>query len=72
MTAPGAAFGLLVGSTNSAGSPVLPTSRGGSMCGAGVAADSAGVASRITALRFGSVTRFSRRMIASICSSRAV
>jgi hypothetical protein len=44
MTVPGAAFGLLVGSTNSAGSPVLPIRRGGLMFGAGICAASASLA----------------------------
>ena len=53
MRAPGVAFGLSSGSTNSAFWPVLPISCGGLMCGAGIDADSASLASRITAARCG-------------------
>ena len=47
------------------------TKRGGRMLGAGLAADSAALAKRMRAWRVGSVTRFSRRTISSICFSLA-
>ncbi len=65
ISAPESAFGLESGSTNAAGSPVLPIRRGASRCGAGCAADSASVPRRITASRVGSVTRCSRRTMSS-------
>ena len=68
---PGGAFGFSSGSTNSAGSPVLPMSRGGLRCGAGIAVDSASVATRITASRSGIVTIPSRRTMASMSFNRA-
>ena len=49
------ALGFEVVITNSPRSPVLPISRGGLMCGAGTAADSAVLARRMTAARSGSV-----------------
>ena len=46
------------------------TSRGGTMCGAGCCAFSAGVPRRMRAGREGSVTSFCVRMISSICPRR--
>ena len=65
-----AAAGIINGRTNSPLSPVLPISRGGLICGAGLAALSAGLARTMRAGRFGRVTRRSRRMISSICAMR--
>jgi hypothetical protein len=68
---PPGAGGTSSGSTNSPTCPVFPTSGAGFMCAAGVSALSASEATRMRAGRSGSVTKFSRRTIASISSSRA-
>ena len=63
-------LGMRRGRTNSPISPVLPSSRGGRMFGAGWAALSASLASLMRTGRAGSVTRCSRRMISSISLMR--